>query len=138
VRASPTGGYARRIWFLYEWLVGQPLDLPNAKSGAYTPVVDPNVQWDARPVTSTRNRVKNNLPGTPEFCPLVFRTETLDRVVAMNLAGRARTIVAEGSWWPHWSQWLAAFGEERVEARSVGSNKYRPLMDAPGSYVLAA
>ena len=43
-----------------------------------------------------------------------------------------------GSWWLHWSQWLAAFGEEQVAARSVGGNKYPPLMDAPGSYVLAA
>jgi len=44
----------------------------------------------------------------------------------------------EGSWWPHWSQWLAALGDEQVEARSVGSRKYLALMDAPGSYVLDA
>jgi polyhydroxyalkanoate synthase len=44
----------------------------------------------------------------------------------------------EGSWWPHWRQWLAALGDEHVEARSVGSGTYPPLMDAPGSYVLAA
>ena len=42
----------------------------------------------------------------------------------------------EGSWWPHWSQWLAALGDEQVKARSAGSSKYPPLMDAPGSYVL--
>jgi hypothetical protein len=95
VRASPTGGYARRIWFLYEWLLAQRLDLPTAKSGAYVPVVDPKLQWEARPVTSTRHRVKNNLPGTPQFCPLVFHTEELDRFVAMNLADRARAIVAK-------------------------------------------
>ena len=35
-------------------------------------------------------------------------------------------------------QWLAALGDEQVEARPVGSRKYPPLMDAPGSYVLAA
>jgi polyhydroxyalkanoate synthase len=43
-----------------------------------------------------------------------------------------------GSWWPHWSRWLAALGDERVGARSVGSRRYAPLMDAPGSYVLSA
>jgi Fic/DOC family protein len=95
VRTSPTGGYARRIWFLYEWLLGDALDLPNATRGAYVPVVDPKLQWEARSVTSTRHRVKNNLPGMPEFCPLVFRTEELDRFVAMNLADRARKIVAK-------------------------------------------
>jgi poly[(R)-3-hydroxyalkanoate] polymerase subunit PhaC len=44
----------------------------------------------------------------------------------------------EGSWWPYWAQWLAALEDEQVEPRSVGSKQYPPLMDAPGSYVLAA
>jgi polyhydroxyalkanoate synthase len=44
----------------------------------------------------------------------------------------------DGSWWPHWSQWLAALGDEQVAARSVGSRQFPPLMDAPGPYVLAA
>jgi hypothetical protein len=35
VRAKPTGGYARRTWFLYEWLTGRKLDLPNAEQGTY-------------------------------------------------------------------------------------------------------
>ncbi|MDA2925511.1 cell filamentation protein Fic, partial [Acidobacteria bacterium AH-259-L09] len=30
VRAKPTGSYARRLWFLYEWLTGKRLDLPDA------------------------------------------------------------------------------------------------------------
>src|SRR5436309_3493010 len=33
VRATPTGSYARRIWFLYEWLTGKKLDLPPAEPG---------------------------------------------------------------------------------------------------------
>lgn len=94
VRAKPTGGYARRIWFLYEWLIGRRLDLPDADAGRYVPVVDPERQCAVEGETSLRHRVRNNLPGTPEFCPLVFRTEALDRFIAMNLAARARAIVA--------------------------------------------
>jgi polyhydroxyalkanoate synthase len=41
-----------------------------------------------------------------------------------------------GSWWPHWSRWLAGHSGEKVAARSVGSHRHPPLMDAPGSYVL--
>ena len=44
VRAKPTGGYARRIWFLYEWLTGMRLDLPDAEKGTYAHVVDPDKQ----------------------------------------------------------------------------------------------
>src|SRR5712671_5571753 len=39
VRAKPTGSYARRVWFLYEWLMRSRLDLPDAEKGTYAPVV---------------------------------------------------------------------------------------------------
>lgn len=94
VRAKPTGSYARRIWFLYEWLTGTLLNLPNAEQGSYVPVVDPAQQWAIDGVISPRQRVKNNFAGTRDFCPLVFRSRTLEQFVAMDLAARARAIVA--------------------------------------------
>ncbi len=94
VRAKPTSSYARRIWFLHEWLTGERLDLPDAGSGAYPHVVNPALQYSAAPENSSRHRVKNNLPGTPNFCPLVFRTEALDRFVGMDLSARARQAAA--------------------------------------------
>ena len=94
VRATPTGSYARRIWFLYEWLLDERLDLPAAERGvAYVPAVDPELQWAIEGENSLRHRVRNNLPGTPEFCPLVFRTPALDEFIAMNMAERARAVV---------------------------------------------
>lgn len=95
VRAKPTGGYARRVWFLYEWLTGKQLDLANAEAGGYVPVVDPERQWAVQGGNSRRHRVRNNLPGTPEFCPLVFRTAALNEFIAMNLHQRAHEIIAD-------------------------------------------
>ena len=94
VKATPTGSYARRIWFLYEWLTGSRLDLPDADRGAYAEVVDPKQQYAVTGKTSSRHRVKNNLPGTPDFCPLIFRTETLESFLAMDLHTRAQSAVA--------------------------------------------
>jgi hypothetical protein len=95
VRAHPTGRYARRIWFLYEWLTSNRLNLPDAEHGTYALVVDPDQQWPGPVETSSRHRVKNNLPGTPAFCPLVFRTPALDEFAAMDLALRAQHAVAD-------------------------------------------
>jgi hypothetical protein len=95
VRATPTGIYARRVWFLYEWLTGRTLDLPALDRSTYTPAVDPDLQWAIEGSNSPRHRVRNNLPGTPDFCPLVFRTERLEAFRAANLAERARAAVAE-------------------------------------------
>lgn len=94
IRRKPTGAYARRIWFLYEWLLGERLALADAETGAYARVVDMEQQWAVKGETSPRHRVWNNLPGTPAFCPLVFRSEALDQFAGMDLARRAQVAVA--------------------------------------------
>jgi len=94
VRATPTGSYARRIWFLYEWLTGDRIDLPDATKGSYFPVVDEKVQLAVPGQTSSRHRVKNNLPGTPEFCPMVFRTRAINDFIALNLSQRTQQVIA--------------------------------------------
>lgn len=94
VRAKPTGSYSRRTWFLYEWLTGRRLEVADADKGTYVPAVDPEQQWSIRGENSPRHRVRNNLPGTPEFCPLVFRTKALEEFAAMDLVHRAQQVVA--------------------------------------------
>lgn len=94
VRALPTGSYARRLWFLFEWLTDQRLDLPDAVQGSYVPVVDPGQQWCAHGVLSVRHRVKDNLPGTPAFCPMIRITELLKDFRQRDLALRAHAAVA--------------------------------------------
>jgi hypothetical protein len=95
VRATPTGSYARRIWFLYEWLTGKTLDLPDAEKGTYEPAIDPKQQWTIPGENSARHHVRNNLPGTPQFCPLVFRTPTLEKFSGLDLARQARETIAQ-------------------------------------------
>lgn len=95
VKDKPTSSYTRRIWFLYEWLLGKKLSIPDADKGSYVPAVNPGQQWAVEGHRSPRHRVKNNLPGTPEFCPLVYRTELLEQFVKMNLPERAKDIVAD-------------------------------------------
>lgn len=95
VRDKPSGAYARRIWFLYEWLTGETLGLPDASGGRYVPVIDPDLQYAPDGENAPRYRVKNNMPGTPDFCPLVHRTKQLDEFAALDLPRRAQEVVAD-------------------------------------------
>ena len=91
VRAAPTGTFARRAWFLFEWLTGAELDVPDPGKVKLVPVLDPSMQYALSSATpSTRHKVANNLPGTPAFCPLVRRTATMRAFEAKELAARAR------------------------------------------------
>ena len=40
-----------------------------------------------------------------------------------------------GSWWPDWLDWLRAQDSDTVPARAIGPGQFKPIEDAPGSYV---
>lgn len=78
VRATPTGKYTRRAWFLYEWLTGEELDVPDAPKVRAEPAIDPELQVTVGGGTiSSRHRVVDNIPGSRTFCPLVRWTPKL-------------------------------------------------------------
>ena len=89
VRAEPTGAYSRRIWFLFEWLHETEIDLEDTTRGNFVPLVNEALQYPGPSRDSRRHRVRNNLPGTRKFCPLIRRTEKLDQFIAMNLSQAA-------------------------------------------------
>lgn len=93
IQSEPTGRYSRRAWFLYEWLTGQILDIPDAITGNFVTALDPNIQFEApQSIPSKRHRVHNNLPGVVDFCPLIRRTPILNNFIktALNLEVKER------------------------------------------------
>lgn len=94
VREKPTGSFARRIWFLYEWLTGHELDVPDPGKVRAVPVVDTEQQVAlSKGIPSPRHKVLDNLPGPRSFCPMIRWTPTLRAAAAKGLDARARDIV---------------------------------------------
>jgi hypothetical protein len=94
VNLEPTGAYARRAWFLYEWLTGERLGLPDAGAVAYVDALDPDLHITAKGIPSRRHKVTDNILGRPGFAPMVRRTQRLAAFQAEDLAAEARAIVA--------------------------------------------
>jgi hypothetical protein len=40
IRSEPTGSYSRRLWFLWEWLREEQLDIEDATKGNFVPIVN--------------------------------------------------------------------------------------------------
>jgi hypothetical protein len=94
VRATPTSSFVRRIWFLYEWLRGERIDVRDAQKVRAVYVVDPKLQVvSAVGTVSTRHRVIDNLPGSRRFCPMVRRTAKIQDLLEAQLSTRARGVV---------------------------------------------
>ena len=95
VRRKPIGVFARRLWYLYEWLTHQKLDVPEAAGRLrFVPVLDPACQVALKAGTpSGRHRVIDNLPGTRRFCPMVRWTPALRAASAKGWDVRARAVI---------------------------------------------
>ena len=90
INNEPTGQYSRRIWFLYEWLTETILDIADVATGNYVEALDSTLQYPGLSTPSKRHRVRNNLPGTRNFCPLIRRTEKLETLIAARLDEKAK------------------------------------------------
>lgn len=95
---APAGIANRRAWFLYEFLTGRLLDIPDAAGNIPSvEALDSKLYFTGQATLSKRHRVKNNLLGTSDFCPVIRRTATLESFVALDLAKQAEASVGNVS-----------------------------------------
>ncbi|MBE0571966.1 MAG: Fic family protein [Ignavibacteriaceae bacterium] len=96
IKNEPLSIYTRKIWFLYEWLMQKQLSVNDLKEGNYVTLIDEKLQY-ASPVSvnSNRHRIKNNLPGTVNFCPLIFKTAKLEKYIEADLTEKTNVAIKE-------------------------------------------
>ena len=96
VASAPTGQYARRAGFFYEWLTCRTLSSPDTATGNYVGALDPTKYVVASaPTRNRRWRVLDNLPGTRAYCPLIERTARVSAAEAVDCASRLQALEAE-------------------------------------------
>lgn len=102
-----------RSVYISSRLFGGPVEYVLAGSGHIAGVVNPPPEGDKKP--------KYQFWTNPDPA----------RTLEEWLAGAKET---PGSWWPHWTRWLASHSGGKVDARVPGA-KLGAIEDAPGSYV---
>ncbi len=85
VEASPSGKYARKIGFLYEFLTGAALQISKTITGNYTDLLEPEKYITGNTIKDSRWRINNNLLGTAAFCPMVRKTRKLDNLLGQDI-----------------------------------------------------
>lgn len=94
IKSKPTGKYARRIWFFYEFLTGKQLPVDNLTSGNYVDALEAKDYYTVQNgEKSSRHRIVNNLLGPKSFCPVVRRTEKLSKLDSSDLRKKCEDII---------------------------------------------
>jgi len=94
IKSKPTGKYARRIWFFYEFLTGKQLPVGDITSGNYVDALETKEYYTVQNgEKSPRHRIVNNLLGPKTFCPIVMRTQKLSELNSSDLRKRCEDVV---------------------------------------------
>ncbi len=94
IKSKPTGKYARRIWFFYEFLTGSTLSIADVSMGNYVDALDPRLNYTlSEGIKIRRYRVINNLLGPREFCPIVRKTEKLAQMDQINIHDKCMRLI---------------------------------------------
>lgn len=94
----PTGQYARRSAFLFEWLTGERLQAPEPIGGKYVDAINADLMVAASPeeaVKVPRWRVNDNLPGSNYFCPIVVKTAAVKSAADLDVPHLFGQLTAE-------------------------------------------
>ena len=129
IRTAPHGRYLRRAWFILEWLSGDTLDVPDLDTKrAVVLALEPDKEFAlANGAVSPRHRVRNTLPGGPDFCPLVRVTPRLTTARARGFDQLARQVI--GRTHPDVIARAAAFLQLSDSKASFAIEEERPRAD---------
>lgn len=138
IASEPSGQYARRAGFLYEWLTGRKLSFAGVRIGNYIDALDEDMYLTATaPANNPRWRVRDNLPGTRDYCPLVFRTDKVRSAERYNVAAQLRDMEAEygedllmrSAVWLTVKESQASFAIEREEKQLDRIKRFAAVME---------
>ncbi|KXV15204.1 cell filamentation protein Fic [Acetobacter malorum] len=91
IEREPTGQYARRAAFLYEFLTGHELETEAAVGGNYVSALNDELVVTAsqdHAINIKKWRVRDNMPGTRHFCPSIWKSRQLEGAAGFNIAAR--------------------------------------------------
>ena len=89
VRSIPMGTQTRRTWYFYEMLTPRTLDIEDATNMPTVNALDAKSYFTGKGKISRRHRVRDNLLGNSDWCPIIRRTKRLEAYTKLGLAERA-------------------------------------------------
>ncbi|MFT5139490.1 MAG: hypothetical protein ACI9H8_001293 [Lysobacterales bacterium] len=139
IRSTPGGTQTRRAWFFYELLTKKMLDIDDAPNITAVDALDKREYFTSKPKISNRHKVRDNLLGNGDWCPIIRRTEQLETFTELKLADRAAKIVSGSQ--QHLVTRAASFlllADSRASFEIEGERAPRSRLERWGKAVLQA
>ncbi len=93
IKSTPTGRHHRRLWYLYENLTAERLELPDLTRGNYVDLVDSKKFFVAKNSQIKRQRINDNLLGDFSFSPSIRRTKKIEKYLEDDFSKKCKDII---------------------------------------------
>lgn len=93
IKSEKTSIYARKIWYLYELLTGNILDLSDVPPTGYADLLNPKLQFTGKIKQIQRQKINDNLLGNKDYCPMLRRTNFLEKYISAELNQKTKHII---------------------------------------------
>lgn len=96
INGTPTGPASRRAWFFYEFLTSHQLNITATPPTNIIDALDADKYFVAtqKSEVSKRHRVRNNLLGNAQFCPIIQKTNVLQDYIAADYSAQAKQLLS--------------------------------------------
>lgn len=137
IQAKPTGKYIRKIWYFYEFLMGEQLAIDDLKQGNYVDLLEKDKYYSIKnPSSIKRQRIRDNLLGNRDFCPIVRKTKLLQEYEALDLSKKVKEVLTQyptdilkrALSYLYTKETKSSFEIERIKASSSRVEKFVSLL----------
>jgi len=95
ISSEPTGAYSRRACFFFEWLMPDQLESPGVLQANYVDALPPEDFFVGHAILNKRWRVRDNLPGNRDYCPIIRRVDAVKAAGQYNLSAKLLELEAD-------------------------------------------
>lgn len=95
ISSEPTGAYARRACFFFEWLMSDQLESPGVPQANYVDALPAEDFFVGHAILNKRWRVRDNLPGNRDYCPIIRRVDAVKAAEQYNLSAKLSELEAD-------------------------------------------
>ncbi len=97
VISKQTGIYARKIWFLYEWLNDFKLNVSDCPRCQTISILNPEKYFTVNGVYIKRYHLNNNLLGSRQFSPTIRKTQQLQDFIKSDIKANIEKVIGKVS-----------------------------------------
>ncbi|MFW6130132.1 MAG: Fic family protein, partial [Atribacterota bacterium] len=95
IENNMSGKYAKKIYFLYEYLLNKELEIKDEMKGAYIDILEDDRYFTAKRIKFKKYKINDNFLGNRNFNPIVRKTQYIVKMISKDFSEKINKILSD-------------------------------------------